>query len=112
MERGDYDGAVPSLTEALRIKQSRLGDHQDHHPKRESAEILARAFPNGHPMSARPLTGLGELLMGLDRPAEAEPLFRQALGIHRSTGGDEGNLARVDSLLSLATANTGRNPIR
>ena len=52
---------------------------------RKALDIRRKKLPPDSPLTAYPLLGLGKVLVDRDKPADAEPLLREALAISTST---------------------------
>jgi eukaryotic-like serine/threonine-protein kinase len=110
LRRGEFDDALPLLTEALAaaravgqadlrlaqtlsnlgVLRSERGDHAGAVPLLEEALVLRRRLLNNqHNDVAVSLVELGRVQRSRDRLDLAEPLFREALAIRRKVLGDE-----------------------
>ena len=82
----------------------RMGDHAEAEQLYRRALALYRpALPPGHPYLGFTLAGLGELLLDLARPAEAEPYLREAVAAWERRG-EEGREALARARAALARA--------
>jgi serine/threonine-protein kinase len=121
--RGDEGEAARREQRALAIRERTLGAHhtdagvslsnlggyaaaQDDHTAavafyRRALTVFGAALPPDHPYISRALTGLGESLVHIGRPAEALPLLETALAIKQKLE-DPVELAHAE--FALATA--------
>jgi CHAT domain-containing protein/tetratricopeptide (TPR) repeat protein len=78
-----YQGLANLLTQTLRPDEA-VGLY------RKALAIREKVLGADHPKVAATLLPLGRTLMALDRPAEAEPIFVQLLGLHERTAKPDG----------------------
>ncbi|MEM6784393.1 MAG: serine/threonine-protein kinase [Bacteroidota bacterium] len=126
-----FDAAKPFLEEAhamyralygdthLRVGHSRahlgmLALARGRHAEAETHFDAALSFhsaaqvPAAHTARAYPLTGLGEALTALGRPAQAIPLLEEALTIRESATGQHWRIAEAQGALGAAQLALGR----
>jgi eukaryotic-like serine/threonine-protein kinase len=106
---GDEHPTTALLMHNLALTERGLGRLQDAELNfLEAIGMLQRIFPDGHPMTSRPLAALGEMLTQQGRAARAEPLLRSALTLRREAGDQPQGVAEVESLLGGALTALGR----
>ncbi|MEO1368534.1 MAG: tetratricopeptide repeat protein, partial [Acidobacteriota bacterium] len=70
--------------------------------KVEALEMTRRHLPANHPRVANALYGLGFQMVKVDRPAEGEPLLREAVSIYRAAGANVSAWILSANLVALA----------
>jgi eukaryotic-like serine/threonine-protein kinase len=98
------------FTNNLATSLRRTGSHGEaERLYRDAIAILKGASPpDGHPLAARPLAALGDMLTEQGRAREAEPLLREALRLRRERDSDAAGEALIESQLGNCLAALAR----